>query len=66
MRSWLMKSLAMVAALFMLAGGPFMSTASAGAKIALVLDVGGRGDLSLMTWALRGLMRPKPISVLRW
>ena len=47
MRSWLMKSLAMVAALFMLAGGPFMSTASAGAKIALVLDVGGGGDPSL-------------------
>ncbi|MFL2562879.1 MAG: hypothetical protein ACJ0TD_07690 [Arenicellales bacterium] len=43
MRNWLVKSLAMVAALFMLAGGSLMSTASAGAKVALVLDVGGRG-----------------------
>ena len=54
MRSWLMKSLAMVAALFMLAGGPFMSTASAGAKIALVLDVGGRGDLSFNDMGFKG------------
>jgi len=44
MRNWLVKSLTMVTALFMLAGGPFMSTASAGAKVALVLDVRvGRG-----------------------
>ena len=54
MRSWLMKSLAMVAALFMLAGGPFMSSASAGAKIALVLDVGGRGDLSFNDMGFKG------------
>ena len=54
MRSWLIKSLAMVAALFMLAGGPFMSTASAGAKIALVLDVGGRGDLSFNDLGFKG------------
>jgi len=54
MRSWLMKSLTMVAALFMLAGGPFMSTASAGAKIALVLDVGGRGDLSFNDMGFKG------------
>ena len=54
MRSWLMKSLAMVAALFMLGGGPFMSTASAGAKIALVLDVGGRGDLSFNDMGFKG------------
>ena len=54
MRSWLIKSLAMVAALFMLAGGPFMSTASAGAKIALVLDVGGRGDLSFNDMGFKG------------
>ena len=54
MRSWLMKSLAMAAALFMLAGGPFMSTASAGAKIALVLDVGGRGDLSFNDMGFKG------------
>ena len=54
MRSWLMKSLAVVAALFMLAGGPFMSTASAGAKIALVLDVGGRGDLSFNDMGFKG------------
>tara|TARA_E500000178_G_scaffold77716_1_gene75781 strand:- start:990 stop:2159 length:1170 start_codon:yes stop_codon:yes gene_type:complete len=49
-----MKSLAMAAALFMLAGGPFMSTASAGAKIALVLDVGGRGDLSFNDMGFKG------------
>ncbi len=54
MRNWLLKSLAMVAALFMLAGGPFMSTASAGAKIALVLDVGGRGDLSFNDMGFKG------------
>ena len=54
MRSWIMKALAMVAALFMLAGGPFMSTASAGAKIALVLDVGGRGDLSFNDMGFKG------------
>ena len=54
MGSWIMKSLAMVAALFMLAGGPFMSTASAGAKIALVLDVGGRGDLSFNDMGFKG------------
>ena len=54
MRSWIMKSLAMVAALFMLAGGPFMSTATAGAKIALVLDVGGRGDLSFNDMGFKG------------
>ena len=39
MRNWLLKSLTIVAALFMLVGGSFMSTAGAGAKIALVLDV---------------------------
>ncbi|MDP6416312.1 MAG: BMP family ABC transporter substrate-binding protein [Gammaproteobacteria bacterium] len=49
-----MKSLAMVAALFMLAGGPFMSSASAGAKVALVLDVGGRGDLSFNDMGFKG------------
>ena len=54
MRSWLMKSFTMVAALFMLAGGPFMSTASAGAKIALVLDGGGRGDLSFNDMGFKG------------
>jgi len=54
MRNLLLKSLAMVAALFMLAGGPFMSTASAGAKVALVLDVGGRGDLSFNDMGFKG------------
>ncbi|MDP6653184.1 MAG: BMP family ABC transporter substrate-binding protein, partial [Gammaproteobacteria bacterium] len=54
MKNWLVKSLAMVAALFMLAGGPFMSTASAGAKVALVLDVGGRGDLSFNDMGFKG------------
>jgi basic membrane protein A len=54
MRNWLVKSLAMVAALFMLAGGPFMSSANAGAKVALVLDVGGRGDLSFNDMGFKG------------
>ena len=54
MRNWLVKSLAMVAALFMLAGGSFMSTASAGVKVALVLDVGGRGDLSFNDMGFKG------------
>ena len=54
MRNWLVKSLAMVAALFMLAGGSFMSTASAGTKVALVLDVGGRGDLSFNDMGFKG------------
>ena len=54
MRNWLLKSLAMVAALFMLAGGPFVGTASAGAKVALVLDVGGRGDLSFNDMGFKG------------
>ena len=54
MRNWLVKSLTMVAALFMLAGGPFMSSANAGAKVALVLDVGGRGDLSFNDMGFKG------------
>ena len=54
MRNWLVKSLAMVAALFMLAGGSFMSSASAGVKVALVLDVGGRGDLSFNDMGFKG------------
>ena len=54
MRNWLVKSLAMVAALFMLAGGSLVSTASAGAKVALVLDVGGRGDLSFNDMGFKG------------
>ena len=54
MRSWLMRSAALVAALFMLAGGPLMSTATAGGKIALVLDVGGRGDLSFNDMGFKG------------
>jgi len=54
MRNWLFRSLAMVAALFMLAGGPFMSSANAGTKVALVLDVGGRGDLSFNDMGFKG------------
>ena len=54
MRSWLMRSAALVAALFMLVGGPLMSTATAGGKIALVLDVGGRGDLSFNDMGFKG------------
>ena len=44
----------LAATLFMLAGGPFMASASAAGKIALVLDVGGRGDLSFNDMGFKG------------
>ena len=46
MKTWLIRSAALVVAILMLVGGPFMNTATAGGKVALILDVGGRGDLS--------------------
>ena len=54
MRSFFIKVVALTAALFVFAGGPFMSTAAAGGKVALVLDVGGRGDLSFNDMGFKG------------
>ena len=54
MKTWLIRLAALVGALLMLVGGPFMSTAIAGGKVALVLDVGGRGDLSFNDMGFKG------------
>jgi basic membrane protein A len=54
MKTWLLRSVTLVATLLMLAGGPFMNTATAGGKVALVLDVGGRGDLSFNDMGFKG------------
>ncbi len=54
MRSFFIKVVALTAALFVFAGGPFMSTVAAGGKVALVLDVGGRGDLSFNDMGFKG------------
>ena len=54
MKTWLIRSAALVAAILMLVGGPFMNTATAGGKVALVLDVGGRGDLSFNDMGFKG------------
>ena len=54
MKTWLLRSVTLVVALLMLAGGPFMNTATAGGKVALVLDVGGRGDLSFNDMGFKG------------
>ena len=54
MNKWCLRIVGLGATLFMLAGGPFMSSANAGAKVALVLDVGGRGDLSFNDMGFKG------------
>ena len=54
MKTWLLRSVTLVVALLMLVGGPFMNTATAGGKVALVLDVGGRGDLSFNDMGFKG------------
>ena len=54
MKTWLFRLVGLFATLFMLAGGPFMASASAAGKIALVLDVGGRGDLSFNDMGFKG------------
>jgi basic membrane protein A len=41
-------------ALFALVGGPFLGTASAAGKVALVTDLGGRGDLSFNDMGFKG------------
>ena len=54
MNKWCFRIVGLVVTLFMLAGGPFMASASAAGKIALVLDVGGRGDLSFNDMGFKG------------
>jgi len=54
MKAGIIRIASLVVALFVLAGGPFVSSASAAGKVALVLDVGGRGDLSFNDMGFKG------------
>ena len=54
MRMFRIKLATLLIALFALVGGPFLGTASAAGKIALVTDVGGRGDLSFNDMGFKG------------
>jgi len=54
MRIFRIKVAAILIALVALAGGPFIGTAVAAGKIALVTDVGGRGDLSFNDMGFKG------------
>ena len=54
MRMFRIKLATLLIALFALVGGPFLGTASAAGKIALVTDLGGRGDLSFNDMAFKG------------
>ncbi len=54
MRMFRIKLATLLIALFALAGGPFLGTASAAGKIALVTDLGGRGDLSFNDMGFKG------------
>jgi len=54
MRIFRIKVAVLLIALFSLVGGPFLGTASAAGKIALVTDTGGRGDLSFNDMAFKG------------
>ena len=54
MRSFRVKILALLISLFAFVGGPLMGTAAAAGKVALVLDVGGRGDLSFNDMGFKG------------
>ena len=54
MRIFRIKVAALLIALFALVSGPFLGTASAAGKIALVTDLGGRGDLSFNDMAFKG------------
>ena len=54
MRIFRIKVAAFLIALFALAVGPFLGTAAAAGKIALVTDLGGRGDLSFNDMGFKG------------
>ena len=54
MRMFRIKLATFLIALFALVGGPFLGTASAAGKIALVTDLGGRGDLSFNDMGFKG------------
>jgi len=54
MRMVRIKLATLLIALFALVGGPFLGTASAAGKIALVTDLGGRGDLSFNDMGFKG------------
>ena len=54
MRMFRIKIATLLIALFALVGGPFRGTASAAGKIALVTDLGGRGDLSFNDMGFKG------------
>ena len=54
MRIFRIKLATLLIALFALVGGPFLGTASAAGKIALVTDLGGRGDLSFNDMGFKG------------
>ena len=54
MRMFRTKLATLLIALFALVGGPFLGTASAAGKIALVTDLGGRGDLSFNDMGFKG------------
>ena len=54
MRIFCNKVAVLLIALFALVAGPFLGTAVAGGKIALVTDLGGRGDLSFNDMGFKG------------
>ena len=54
MRMFRIKLATLLIALFALVGGPFLGTASAAGKVALVIDLGGRGDLSFNDMGFKG------------
>ena len=54
MRMFRIKLATLLIALFALVGGPFLGTASTAGKIALVTDLGGRGDLSFNDMGFKG------------
>ena len=54
MRMFRIKLATLLIALFAMVGGPFLGTASAAGKIALVTDLGGRGDLSFNDMGFKG------------
>ena len=54
MRMFRIKLATLLIALFALVGGPSLGTASAAGKVALVTDLGGRGDLSFNDMGFKG------------